>query len=65
MIRNHQDSLTTLPPPVTDWDESRLAADACDRATLVAQAHVDAPLDTERARAPVGAFADVVRGAPD
>ena len=48
---------------VATWDESKLAADGFDRATLVAQAEADAPLSTEQARALVGAFAAVVRGA--
>jgi GMP synthase (glutamine-hydrolysing) len=48
---------------VADWDESKLAADGFVRAELIAQAEADAPINTEQARALVGAFADVVRGA--
>jgi GMP synthase (glutamine-hydrolysing) len=48
---------------VADWDESKLAADGFVRAELLAQAEADAPINTEQARALVGAFADVVRGA--
>jgi GMP synthase (glutamine-hydrolysing) len=53
----------TTAARVAKWDESKLAADGFDRATLVAQAEADAPVNTVQARALVGAFADVVRGA--
>jgi GMP synthase-like glutamine amidotransferase len=45
------------------WDDSTLVADGFDRTALVAQAEADAPLNDEQARALIGAFADVVRGA--
>jgi GMP synthase-like glutamine amidotransferase len=45
------------------WNDSKLAAEGFDRAELLAQAEADAPINTEQARALVGAFADVVRGA--
>lgn len=45
------------------WDESKLAARGFDKAALLAQAEADAPVNTAQARALVGAFADVVRGA--
>ena len=48
---------------LADWDESTLSAEGLDRAALLAQATADAPLNTEQARALVGAFADVVREA--
>ena len=48
---------------LADWDESKLAAEGFDRAALLAQATVDAPVNTVQARALVGAFADVVREA--
>lgn len=48
---------------VATWDASKLAGDGFDRDVLVAQAETDAPVNDEQARALVGAFADVVRGA--
>jgi GMP synthase (glutamine-hydrolysing) len=51
------------PTKIADWNEAKLAAEGLDRAALHAQAEADAPLSTEQARALVGAFADVVRGA--
>ena len=46
---------------LTEWDESKLAAAGFDRAALLARATADAPVNTEQARALVGAFAGVVR----
>jgi GMP synthase (glutamine-hydrolysing) len=51
------------PTKIADWNEAKLAAEGLDRAALQSQAEADAPLTTEQARALVGAFAGVVRGA--
>ena len=48
---------------VGELDESKLAAEGFDRAELLARAEADASINTVQARALVGAFADVVRGA--
>ncbi len=48
---------------LTGWDESKLAAEGFDRAALLAQASADASVNTEQARALVGAFAGIVREA--
>lgn len=48
---------------LADWDEAGLATDGFDRAALLVRAEADAPVNTAQARALVGAFAEVVRGA--
>ena len=48
---------------LADWDEAKLAADGFDKAALLAAATADAPVNTEQARALVGAFAGIVREA--
>ena len=51
------------PTKIADWNEAKLAAEGLDRAALQSRAEADAPLTTGQARALVGAFADIVRGA--
>lgn len=46
---------------VARWKADDLAADGFDHAELIARAEADAPVNTEQARALVGAFAAVVR----
>lgn len=48
---------------VAGWDEFKLAADGFDRAVLVAQAELDAPVNSVQARTLIGAFAQVVHEA--
>ncbi len=48
---------------LSEWDETKLAADGFDRDALLAQATADAPVNTEQSRVLFGAFAEVVRGA--
>ncbi len=46
---------------LANWDEPKLAAEGFDRATLLARATADAPVNAEQSRALIDAFASVVR----